>query len=188
MDAFSFARNEVIQNREREGQEGVCAVVRIRIEQELAITREAFLTRLEIENQEDSPLEQTGLEIIITDSETGQQATHLFSIGGETLSGSLRDTSTGWYLASEMTGSAEWLIIPYSEAAPDSDRVYDVGGTLRYLTDGNTITVPLLPSLITVRPDPSLLVHYFWERYVVGDDPFTDEVEPSVYSSLLAWL
>ena len=42
------------------------------------------------------------------------------------------------------------------------------------------VTVPLLPTPITVRPDPSLLVHYFWERYVVGDDPFTDVVEPSV--------
>ena len=180
LDAYSFARNEVIRNQEMDGEEGVCAVVRIRIEQELAITREAFLARLEIENQENSPLEQIGLEIIITDAETGEQATHLFSIGSETLSGALSDTSMGWSLPSEMTGSAEWLIIPYSEAALESDHVYDVGGTLRYSSDGSNITVPLLPTVITVRPDPSLLVHYFWERYVVGDDPFTDEVEPSV--------
>ena len=45
---------------------------------------------------------------------------------------------------------------------------------------GESITIPLLPTVITVRPDPSLLVHYFWERYVVGDDPFTDEIEPSI--------
>ena len=180
LNAYSFARNEVIQSREMDEDDGVCAVVRIRIEQELAITREAFLARLEIENQENSPLEQIRLEIIITDSETGEQATHLFSVGNGTLSGALSDTAIGWLLPSEMTGSAEWLIIPYSEAAPDSDRVYDVGGTLSYSSDGNNITVPLLPTLITVRPDPSLLVHYFWERYVVGDDPFTNEVEPSV--------
>ena len=180
LDAYSFARNEVLQNQEMDGEEGVCAVVRIRIEQELAITREAFLARLEIENQENSPLERIGLEIIITDAETGEQATHLFSIGNETLSGALGDTSIGWSLPSEMTGSAEWLIIPYSEAALESDHIYDVGGTLRYSADGSNITVPLLPTVITVRPDPSLLVHYFWERYVVGDDPFTDEVEPSV--------
>ena len=67
-----------------------------------------------------------------------------------------------------------------SEAAPESDRFYDVGGTLRYSLDGENITIPLLPTLITVTPDPSLLVHYFWERFVVGDDPFTDEVEDSV--------
>ena len=180
LDAYSFARNEVIRNQEMDGEEGVCAVVRIRIEQELAITREAFLARLEIENQENSPLERIGLEIVITDAETGEQATHLFSIGTETLSGALSAASMGWSLPSEMTGSAEWFIIPYSEAALESDHIYDVGGTLRYSSDGSNITVPLLPTAITVRPDLSLLVHYFWERYVVGDDPFTDEVEPSV--------
>ena len=47
LDAYSFARNEVLRNQEMGGEEGVCAVVRIRIEQELAITREAFLARLE---------------------------------------------------------------------------------------------------------------------------------------------
>ena len=180
LDAYSFARNEVIQSRDMDRDDGVCAVVRIRIEQEIALTREAFLARLEIENQENSLLERIGLEIVITDSETGEQATHLFSIGNETLSGSLSDSSMGWSLPSQMTGSSEWLIIPYSEAAPDSDHTYDVGGTLRYSSDGNNITIPLLPTAITVRPDPSLLVHYFWERYIVGDDPFTDEVEPSV--------
>ena len=180
LDAYTFARSDVIQSRDMGGEDGVCAVVRIRIEQELAITREAFLARLEIENQENSPLEQIVLEIIIADSETGEQATHLFSIGEETLSGSLSDTSDGWLLQSEMMGAAEWLIIPYSEAALENDRVYDVGGILRYSSDGSNITAPLLPAIITVRPDPSLRVHYFWERYVIGDDPFTDDVEPSV--------
>ena len=46
--------------------------------------------------------------------------------------------------------------------------------------NGDNITIPLLPTLITVRPDPSLRVHYLWERYVVGDNPFTDGIEPSV--------
>jgi len=73
-----------------------------------------------------------------------------------------------------------WLIIPFSEAAPETDRSYDVGGKLKYSLDGENITIPLLPALIIVTPDPSLLVHYFWEKFVVGDDPFTDEVEDSV--------
>ena len=42
----------------------MCDVVRICIEQELAVTREAFLAKLEIENQEYSSLEQAELEII----------------------------------------------------------------------------------------------------------------------------
>ena len=30
------------------------------------------------------------------------------------------------------------------------------------------------------QPDPLLDVHYFWQREVFGDDPFTPEVEPPV--------
>ena len=57
LDAYNFARNDVNQIDQWEEEAGVCAVVRIRIEQELAVTREAFLAKLEIENQEDTPLE-----------------------------------------------------------------------------------------------------------------------------------
>ena len=180
LDAYNFVNNDVRQNAELEVEEGVCAVVRIRIEQELTVTREAFLAKLEVENQDDSPIEHIEIEILVVDSNTGEEATHLFSIGNGTLSGSLRSSDVGYLLPSEMSGAVEWLIIPYSEAAPESDHDYNVGGMLRYVYDGENVTVPLLPSSITVRPDPSLLVYYFWERYVIGDDPFTDEIEQSV--------
>ena len=181
IDAYNFASSEVNRIDNWEEEAGVCAVVRIRIEQEIAVTREAFLARLEIENQESSSLEQIEVEILITDSGTGQDVTHLFAIGNGSLSGSLlHDTGSGWVLSSEMIGAVEWLIIPHSEAAPESDQSYDVGGILRYSLEDEIITIPLLPTVITVRPDPSLLVHYFWEKFVVGDDPFTDEIEPSV--------
>ena len=181
LDAYTFSANKLNQlDQWPEEEEGVCAVVRIRIEQELAITREAFLARLEIENQEHVSLEQMTLEIMITDSNDGSPSTHLFAISNETLSGSLVRAGDSWTLMSGESGSVEWLIVPLSEAAPETDRVYGVGGTLRYTIDNENLTIPLLPTLITVTPDPSLLVHYFWERTVVGDDPFTEEVEPSV--------
>ena len=56
---------------------------------------------------------------------------------------SLRSVDGKWFLLSEMSGAVEWLIIPYSEAAPVSDRGYDVGGTLRYSLDGDNITIYL---------------------------------------------
>ena len=180
LDAYNFASTEFNKIKNFEEEAGVCVVVRIRIEQELAVTRVAFLAKLEIENTESSPLLQGSLEIIIIDSDTGVQSTHLFAISNETFSGSLTDGNEGWSLPSEGSGSVEWLIIPYSEAAPKSDRTYDVGGILRYSLDNENITIRLLPAPITVTPDPSLLVHYFWERNVIGDDPFTDEIENSV--------
>ena len=180
IEAYNFASNEINQLDSWEEEEGVCAVVRIRIEQELALTRTAFLARLEIENMETAPFQDGSLEFLITNSGTGEQATHLFAIGNGSLSGSLTDGDGGWTLPGEASGSIEWLIIPFSEATPESDQSYGVGGTLRYSLDGENITIPLVPTVITVTPDPSLLVHYFWERFVVGDDPFTDEIEDSI--------
>ena len=181
LDAYTFSANELNQlDQWPEEEEGVCAVVRIRIQQELAITREAFLARLEVDNQEDVNLERMSLEIIITNSSDGSLSTNLFAISNETLSGSLVRAGDSWTLMSGGSGSVEWLIVPLSEAAPETDQVYTVGGTLRYIFGNENITIPLLPTLITVTPDPSLLVHYFWERTVIGDDPFTEEVEPSI--------
>ena len=177
LEAYNFAANELNKLDSWEDEAGVCAVVRIRVEQELAVTREAFLAKLEIENNEGSSLEKITVEIVITDTTTAEEATGQFSIGNSTLLGSL---SSDLSLPSGMSGSAEWLIVPYSEAAPTSNRIYDVGGVLSYTLNGEEIVIPLLPTKITVIPDPSLLVHYFWEKYVIGDDPFTEEREPSV--------
>ena len=159
---------------------GVCAIVRLQIEQELALTREAFLVKLEIENKELSDLKQVQLEIIIGDANSGTESTHLFSISNETLSGSLASGEGGWTLPSGGSGATEWFIVPYSEAAPTEDQAYSIGGTLLYTVNNDSISIPLLPTRIIVMPDPSLVVHYFWEKFVIGDNPFTEEREPSV--------
>ena len=80
-------------------------------------------------------------------------------------------------LGTDLSGSAEWLMIPYSHAAPQDDTQYDVGGRLSYRVGGSDFSVPLLPDTITVKPNPSLIVHYFHEKYVRGDDPMTTEIE-----------
>ncbi|XP_023932455.1 protocadherin Fat 4-like isoform X3 [Lingula anatina] len=163
---------------------GVCAKVRIQIVQELVLTRDAFEATLEIENGETNTLEKIRVEIIITRSETGERATELFSIGQPKLSG-LTDVSGNGTLTPKQEGSSIWLIVPYSEAAPQEDTQYDMGGKLFYTLNGEEITVPLFPDTVTVKPDPRLHINYFLEKYVLGDDPFTtDVVEPSVPFSL----
>ena len=124
VDAYIFASGEVNRMSNIEDEVGVCAVVRIRISQELALTREAFEANLEIENQEASPLEQIDIEIVIVDALTGDRATHLFSIGNGTLSSSITVVNNRWMLPSDTTGTITWLIMPYSEAAPETDHVY----------------------------------------------------------------
>ena len=41
------------------------------------------------------------------------------------------------------------------------------------------MTVPLFPAVITVLPQAELKLNYFLQRDVIGDDPFTPQVEPS---------
>ena len=48
-----------------------------------------------------------------------------------------------------MSGTAEWYIVPYSEAAPTSNRSYDVSGILSHDLDTEEIVIPLLPTKIT---------------------------------------
>ena len=163
-----------------EDEGGICAVVRIRIEQEIALTRDAFLARLEIENMKVSDLHEIWMNFHITDVTSGVEATLFFVIGNETLTGSLTYGDGGWILGSGKSGAAEWLVVPLSEAAPTENRNYDIGGSFSYVSNGDNVTVPLLPTRITVAPDPSLIIHYFWEKFVIGDNPFTEEREPSV--------
>lgn len=131
VDAYNFASAQFNQIEDLEEEAGVCAIVRVHIQQELALTREAFQAELGIENMENFPLDQLYMEIVITDLTTGEEATHLFSIGNGTLSGSLSSGVDGWSLGSGAMG-IEWLIIPYSEAAVDSDHMYNVGGSFEY--------------------------------------------------------
>ena len=73
-------------------------------------------------------------------------------------------------------GTATWLIIPYSEAAPTEDVQYDIGGTLYYTVGGQNISIPLFPETITVTPDPRLYLNYFLERNVRSDDAMTEGI------------
>ena len=64
-------------------KEGVCAKVRVRIVQELVLTREAFNARLELENGEQRALQ--GIKVTIQIRKTGDPSRKLankeFSVG-----------------------------------------------------------------------------------------------------------
>ncbi|HEX8198944.1 MAG TPA: hypothetical protein VF590_00550, partial [Isosphaeraceae bacterium] len=74
--------------------------------------------------------------------------------------------------------------MPTDAAAPAGPTRYTVGGTLRYTDNGQQITITLAQAPITVLPNPQLNVHYFHQRDVFSDDPFTDVIEPSQPYSL----
>jgi hypothetical protein len=159
-------------------EEGVCARVRIQLSQDAVITRNAFKATLEISNSpENVPLENLTVTLMILDS-NNQQANGLFGIHPPELSG-ISDVNGGGMIQPGVTASATWLIVPTRDAAPDIPVMYSVGGEFSYMQGDSMITMPLFPAPILVKPDPLLVLDYFWVRDVYSDDPFTSEIEPA---------
>ena len=163
---------------------GVCAQVRIRIDQEAVMTRSAFVGTLEIDNENDAiALKDISVTLDIRDN-NGNKVNDIFGARPPVLEGLSAIDGTG-FINPDSSGSAEFTMIPTSGAAPDQPTVYNIGGTLSYTEDGKRVTVPLAATPITVLPQAELHLDYFQQRDVIGDDPFTnDVVETSVPFSL----
>lgn len=159
-------------------EEGVCVRVRIQINQEVAITRSAFRATLEINNApEGVVLENLRVTLDIRNLE--QEASNdLFGILGPEVTGASDVDGTG-VIDPGGSATALWTIIPTRDAAPFVPIRYWVGGTLSYTEGENAVTIPLFPAHIWVKPDPSLVLHYFLVRDVFSDDPRTPEIEPT---------
>ena len=159
----------------------VCAKVTLELSQEVTMTREAFLGTLSVSNGHTSkPITDMKMEIEITD-ENGERCENLFqpeNAGLVTMQGT-SILAGGVSLAANSSGSANILFTPNTKAAETVPKVYYFGGTVTY-TDpfvGETVRVKLQPAVpVTVHPSPELTFHYFLQRDVIGDDPFTKDV------------
>ncbi|HMJ88165.1 MAG TPA: putative Ig domain-containing protein, partial [Candidatus Acidoferrum sp.] len=156
---------------------GVCAKVRIRLEQEAVMTRAAFLGTLEIDNDGGDSI--TGIQVTLDIRDYGENSvSDRFALRPPQLAG-LSDVNGGGVIAAGGSGSAQYTFIPTRDAAPMAPATYHIGGTLRYIEGGQEVIVPLLSSTITVFPDARLELKYFQQRDVYSDDPFTAAVEPA---------
>ncbi|YCM46201.1 CARDB domain-containing protein [Verrucomicrobiaceae bacterium 227] len=155
--------------------DGVCARVKLRLEQEAVMTRDAFDATLEMSNSDDLALEDLNVSIGITDA-NGVDQSALFGI-----------TGNGVANGSVAPGSSEswtWTIIPTAQAAPTQEVDYFIHGTVNYMQGDLLVEIPLAAQRITVQPTPSLTLKYFHQRDVFSDDPHTDIIEPSIPFSL----
>ncbi len=164
--------------------DSTCAHVDIRLDQKGVLARDAFNAMLEISNDSSNQLQNVEAILQITDINGNVVSSNLFAIATNDLSGLTAIDGTG-VLPANTDGTANWTIIPTLEAAPTNGiTIYLVGGTLSYTQNGQNLTVPLSPAPIQVFPQPQLLVRYFHDRDVFGDDPFTPQIEPSIPYSL----
>ena len=179
-DAIQSAQADVLYALTGDDETGgTCARVRLRINQQAVLTRDAFEASFEISNRTETPIEGLGVDIHILDR-TGNVVSDVFAIHDPELSHLDAIDGSGTVGALD-TGTAHWILVPTTDAAPEDPTVYYVGGDLHYVEAGTEMTVPLTPVAITVYPQPELDVTYFHQRDVLGDDPWTDDViEPSV--------
>ncbi|WP_456312063.1 T9SS type A sorting domain-containing protein [Pseudomonas shirazensis] len=161
---------------ELSSQSSVCASVTVKFSQKITMTREAFEGTLTMNNGSDSnTIKDLNLDLLIRD-EAGNDMTHLFQINKDAfLSG------TG-LVGPQSSKAGTVIFIPTKEAAPTVAKSYSFGGTLSYTdpSTGDKVTVQLFPVTLEVNPSPDLVLHYFMQRDILGDDPLTDKVEPIV--------
>ena len=162
---------------------GICARVKIELDQKVAITRTAFKATLQIGNSPiNVPLQNVSVVLDIRDS--GKNAANdKFGISNPVLT-AISDVAGSGTIAPGTQAIAVWTILPTRDAAPLADTPYTVGGTINYMQGGINVSLPLFPAPITVKPDPLLQFHYFLQRDVYSDDPFTPQIEPSEPFSL----
>jgi len=169
--------------------QGVCAVSKIEISQELTLERIGFLASLEITNNEvDASITNFSARIGFggpsdADPSVLTDRSDRFFVKPPKLFGVDAIDGSG-VIAPGQTARIEWFIIPkVSAGGTDIAGVqYFVGADLGGSIYGEPITPELLdviPGTIRVRPEPQLEITYFQPRDVTGDDPFTVDVVES---------
>ena len=85
-------------------------------------------------------------------------------------------------LDAETQGSAVLMFIPKKEAAPLEPHAYSFGGRISFFDPFNfkMHEQVLTPVTIQVNPSPELYIDYFVQRDILGNDPLTDVIEPSI--------
>jgi beta propeller repeat protein len=165
-----------------------CAKVSIEILQELTLERVAFDAKLVLTNGiPDQSLQNVRVDVVIRDI-SGNVKNDVFFVRPPTLSGIGGAMDGSGSVAASGRGEAHWLIIPspgagYIELDGAIKQIgvdYLVGATLSYTVNGQPETVPINPAKITVKPMPQLVLDYFMPYAVLGDNPFTPQVEPPI--------
>lgn len=182
-DKFAVAVNTVIETMNQKSTT-VCASVGLQFKQTLALTRQAFRGTLTMYNgHESEPLENFTLHLEIKDSNGNVATSHEFQTDIEHLTtfDGKAELDAEWELGAGETGKATVLFIPTKYAAEKEDKVYGFGGYVSYLDPFTNLMIKreMSPVWLTVRPTPELELTYFMQRDIIGDNPNTEDVEPS---------
>lgn len=175
--------------RAQEQQQGLCAEIKMVISQELTLERIGFLATLQItDNDGTDPITDFAANLTFENhllSTNGvNDSSSLFFVQPPTLQ-NINGVTGGGVIGPSQTATISWFIIPTVNAggtSPGGIR-YQVGATLSGKIRGVAIpaaTLQVFPAPITVQPDAQLQISYFTPRDVMGDNPFTPQVESPI--------
>ena len=185
MVAFQFAAQEAL---------AACATVKIEINQEVTLERQAFDAHMRIKNDlEGISLESVDVDVVFTDREGNtvtatsnpDNTNALFYIAVDSMSG-ISDVNGSGTVAPATAADIHWLIIPAQSAGGTNvDGVlYFVGAKLSYTMGATPYVTEVMPDYIYVKPLPDLALDYFLPSQVYGDDAITEDDEPMIPFSL----
>ena len=174
--------------------DSICAKVKIEINQELTLERQAFDAHMRINNGlSHITLESVRIDVSFSDENGNSiQATSdpdntnaIFFIRLDSMTGIGAVDGTGTVQPSS-SADVHWLIIPAPGASNGliQGTLYYIGATLSYTIGGEEHVTEVTPDYIFVKPMPEMVLDYFLPDQVYGDDPFTAEIEPEIPFSL----
>jgi uncharacterized repeat protein (TIGR01451 family) len=170
-------------------QQGICAEVKIEIEQRLSLERQGFIATMRIGNGAETLAltgvginvtfkDRDGLPVLASSDPNNTSAKFFIRIDSE--DGITGGVTGGGTVAPRTTAVIRWLIIPSAGAGGTaaSGEVYGVGAELSYLLGTEARALSVTPETITVRPQPRLQLDYFLPIDVYADDALTPQIEP----------
>lgn len=163
------------------GSQTVCSRVSLEILQELTMERLAFDAKMVITNNvPDKDLKNIRVDVMIKDAD-GNVKNDIFYMRVSSKN-NLSDVDGTGIVKAATAAEVHWLIVP-SPGAGGTDgngKMYWAGATLTYTIDGKQEVVSVNPDKITVKPEAQLILDYFMPYEVLGDNPFTPQVEAPV--------
>ncbi|MFO0017051.1 MAG: putative Ig domain-containing protein, partial [Synechococcaceae cyanobacterium] len=166
----------------------VTARVKIRINQEAVLSRDAFEGTFVLENLDPSiQLANIDIDLEVYDDD-GNLVSDRFVISQPSLFGFTGGLDGTGSLAANTSGTATYTILAKDSAAPIEPSRYSIGGRVSYSRADGSVNFNLAPAAITVLPQPELAFDYFLQRDVFSDDPFTSPLQEASQPFVLGLL
>lgn len=176
-----------ITSRDIHAEDVICAKVKIEINQELTLERQAFDAQMKINNTTADGViqnvsvdvkvtDENGVPVAVTDNPNDTSAKFFIRVSSKQ---NITDITGAGTVNPQTSAIIDWLLIPAPGSAGDNPfgKKYLVGATLKYTFAGEDTVLDVSPDVITVKPLPLLTLDYFLTQNVWADDPLTPEIE-----------